>query len=88
MPIFGTKTKVNTFNVSGNKVGVGGQDEMKNGGLFKKRKARKAAEAERRKAAEKIWAEEDKLPGAKTGGMINPNKAFNPFDLKSSNFKK
>jgi hypothetical protein len=24
----------------------------------------------------------------KTGGMINPNKAFNPFDLKSNNFKK
>ena len=60
-----------------------------------KRLARKAKKAVKEAEMKELYKDEDSVieysggkPVMKTGGMVNPNKVFNPFDLKSSNFKK
>ncbi len=60
-----------------------------------KRLARKAKKAAKEAEMKELYKVEDSVieysggkPVMRDGGMINPNKAFNPFDLKSNNFKK
>ena len=82
MPIFGTKTKVNTFNVSGNQVGVGGQDEMRERSSYSPN-----ASAE---DINEATAREQTQTGTGQGeymGIPNVKKsAFDPNNLKTTAF--